>query len=241
MSKKTVNQTKIGQNLTLVEWCDQQVNDGHELTLCWDGGNDSGWISLEIDGQSTDDKYSRTLISHLDDELEYGSWAGEFGASGRANYDPDEKAFMGIDNYYETEAEEYKVNIPIKISKHLWFNELNIHIEVDSADQTPQIGVELAIRNGFKTSEYSTVEDDLTIYLKEKVEDVINEYIDNVEGDFNSIWDNKTINYSEGTVKGEYRVFNLQEIEMRYDNTTKKDICLDVTDIELTTINENED
>ena len=27
-----------GQNLTLVEWCDQMTEQGHDLKITWDGG-----------------------------------------------------------------------------------------------------------------------------------------------------------------------------------------------------------
>ena len=55
----------------------------------------------------------------MDNELDYGSWAGDFSANGEAVYDSKEKAFVGTDYYSETESVPVKVSIPINIPKDL--------------------------------------------------------------------------------------------------------------------------
>ena len=84
---------------TVLEWCKEQVAQGHELKICWEGGGDSGWCYFQIDGEEANNEYTDHLVNSMYSELDYGSWAGEFTATGEATFDPSENAFVGIDDY----------------------------------------------------------------------------------------------------------------------------------------------
>mgnify|MGYP003335272251 CR=1 FL=1 len=47
---------KQTMKLSLIDWCDQQVADGHDLKLHWEGGGDSGWCYFTIDGENAENK-----------------------------------------------------------------------------------------------------------------------------------------------------------------------------------------
>ena len=76
------------KKLSVKEWCDQQVAEGKELTLRWEGGGDSGWVYFELDGSQVENEYTEKLVDYCYDVLDYGSWAGEFDATGEATYNP---------------------------------------------------------------------------------------------------------------------------------------------------------
>ncbi len=227
------------QKLNLVEWCDKQVAENHELIIKWDGGGDSGWCEFLIDGELVENEYTETLLSHMYDTLDYGSWAGEFSASGTASYSTSEKAFVGDDNYSETETDDHNVDILFRIPKHLWFNRIELHIEVGSSDETPQVGVELIILNGFKLDEHTDLEKQLSDELEAKVENAIQDFIDHTGKEFRSIWDDTLFEFSEGVINGDYREFTIKNVPMSHDYTTVKGICLELADINELTNEEN--
>lgn len=52
------------------------------------------WLGVfEIDGEKEDNEFTNTLVDLMYDELDYGSWAGEFSASGTAILQPRNKVF----------------------------------------------------------------------------------------------------------------------------------------------------
>mgnify|MGYP003343205748 CR=1 FL=1 len=227
MSKK---QTSLTKKLTLVEWCDQQVENGHELTLHWEGGNDSGWCYFQIDGESAENDYTEKLTNWMYDHLDYGSWAGEFSATGEATYDFEKKAFIGIDHYSETETMAYKVDIPIHIPKHLWFGELGIHVECNY-DDTPQVDITFGISNGFLTEEHGEAEEALRIDIKDKILEAISAWENKTGLSLESIWDERTIPFSDFKVEGDVLAGTLEYLDFRYPEEEEKQICLDLKEI----------
>ena len=147
----------MAQTLTvdqsLIKWCDKQVAEGKKLEICWEGGGDSGWVYFQIDGKNVGEvniPEISTLVDRMYDELDYGSWAGEFSANGSAEYNPELKAFIGIDNYSESETSDFKKDIEIIIPKSLWFDAVRYSIEdSDPDEQDVQTDFQFQIRNGF--------------------------------------------------------------------------------------------
>jgi len=218
---------------TLLSWCDQQVKDGKELKLVWDGGNDSGWVHFEIDGDSYDDEHTEKLVDYMYNHLDYGSWAGEFSANGEAIYNVEEQAFVGTDYYSESQTMEYDVNIPIPVPKHLWFDQLNIHIEVNY-DETPDCQVEFTIKNGFLTGEHQKLEKQINDYLVEEMTNAIVKFEQEEEVGFESIWDDVILtqaNFSEESEDS--KIAYVQEVDFRYPDGDEKEIYLDLKTIEI--------
>lgn len=154
----------------VIKWCDEQSQDGKEVAICWEGGNDSGWVYIEVDGDNTSSEESDWLVEQMCSILDYGSWAGEFSASGRAEYNSETKMFEGEDVYTEdtTETLELKLEdaIVVKIPKKFYFEELEIQIE-NILDGGP-VAIVPKVKNGFLSTELITLCESLQDDFSEK-------------------------------------------------------------------------
>ena len=165
----------------ILDWCLKKTEEGSTVVLMWDGGGDSGWVHLEVDGSDSSDPEAEALIDMMYDQLDYGSWAGEFSASGEAPFDPDTKMFQGTDYYTETDSTNAECKIEIRIPKHIHFDDLEIHTE----DEDCSISVNFGIRNGFEHPDAAALEAKLADELKDQfikaAEDDV-EDIDQIDG-----------------------------------------------------------
>jgi hypothetical protein len=220
---------KKTQKLNLIDWCDQQVAEGKELKIVWDGGNDSGWVHCELDGTDIENEYTETLTDYMNSNLDYGSWAGEFSASGDAVYDTNLRAFVGEDYYSEIHSVQHDINAPIVIPKHLWFNELHIHIETeDKYDVT--VTCRFIISNGFLTEEHKELLSRIENHLEKQVQESIEKF--DVDGTFDSIWDDVRITPADVAEKTELdNIFYVKEVEFRVNETEEKSIYLDLNEV----------
>ena len=181
----------------IIDWCNQTVDDGKELKFTWEGGGDSGWADLVLDGNNIDvPGYSNVLLDGIYEHLDYGSWAGEFHASGEAIYDKDEQAFVGVDNYSEDETVAHSCSIVFDIPSKIWYDSINIRIESED-EGYPEIEVSFIVRNGFLTQEHREIADLLKDEISAKVNDEL-ETFKNGEYELRSIWDDVRFNRSEG-------------------------------------------
>ena len=212
---------------SLIEWLDAQAEAGLDVKLKWEGGGDSGWVYFEIDGETIENDHTSRLVDWMYDHLDYGSWAGEFSANGEAVYDPKEKAFVGTDYYSETATMSQEVNISIRMPKHLWFNQLSIHIECNY-DETPQIETGFGISNGFLTSEHKQIEEYLNQNIQEKLGEAIKDWEDHEGLELESIWDDSNLLFSDFKVEGNELVGVIENIEFRYPEEDPKEIYLDL-------------
>lgn len=212
----------------LIKWCDQQVKEGKELKLHWEGGGDSGWVYFTIDGQTISDKSDcpreiEELIELMYDCLDYGSWAGDFSATGEAIYDEKTKSFEGTDCYGEDDTHYQECEIKIRVPNHLWFDAIEYNIEDD------EINVDTAfiIRNGFLTEEHDKVADEIKEVINIGANEAVNDYLRSSDAlEFRSIWQNDRIERSSFKEEGDYLVFSIEEINIGIYNNTDKDVCL---------------
>jgi hypothetical protein len=217
---------------SIIQWCNEQHEQGKELKLVWDGGGDSGWVHFEIDGDSYDDEHTEKLVDYMYNQLDYGSWAGEFNASGDAIYDPEEQAFVGVDNYSETQTLSQEVNISVAIPKNLWFDELSIHIEADY-DATPEVEVGFGIKNGFLTPQHDEVEKSLTKIIAEKVHQAVIDWENHTGHELENIWDDITLRFEDFEVVGDQLIAEIKHIDFRYPDGYDKEIYLNLKTIEI--------
>lgn len=181
----------------IIDWCNQQVDEGKELKFTWDGGSDSGYADLVLDGNNIDvSGYSNVLLDGIYEELDYGSWAGEFHASGEAIYNKEEQAFVGIDDYSEDETIGHDCSIVFDVPSKIWYDSINIRVEVNY-DDSPDIQVDFVVKNGFLTQEHREIADLLKDEISAKVNDEIEKF-KNGGADFRNVWENLIINRSEG-------------------------------------------
>lgn len=119
---------------------------GHKIELEWNGGGDSGevWINInekridipwDSSKQNFQEKIHYHVIDSMYDHLDYGSWAGEFSASGTAEFvhDGDFIGFRGTDYYSEEEGHTGVINLEIRIPA-AWLTEEMKTVWVDISD-----------------------------------------------------------------------------------------------------------
>ena len=231
LSKKAAKAKKIEVKLSVLEWCKQQVKDGKELVIHWEGGGDSGWAHFEIDGQTVDNEYTDHLVNSMYHELDYGSWAGEFNATGSAKFDPAENAFIGIDDYQEHERISYDCDISLKVPNSLWYDRIHYRIEC-SPDESVSTEINFAIQNGFLTDEHKEMERVLQDVLDDEIPKLIEKFIE--EGnEFRDIWESEMFLKTDGEDKGAYTEFKITEIGIGTYTSQEKDIVLYIEEDEM--------
>ena len=230
---------KLQTKSSLIEWCDKQVAEGKTLSLHWEGGGDSGWVYMEIDDKEVterddaEDSPVNQLINLMYDQLDYGSWAGEFSACGEATYDPEQKAFIGIDNYSEDNTEHYECDLQVRVPKALWFDRLEIEVQNEQAT----ISAFFHIRNGFTTEEHDQWIADFEHDFADEVDKVITRFCsDPKTAEYRNVWHTEEINRSDFKEEGDYLVYTIEELNINTESTEEKDICL-----ELESVNDYED
>ena len=209
----------------IIDWCNQTVDDGKELKFTWEGGGDSGWANLELDGNNIEVAgYSDKLLDGIYEELDYGSWAGEFHASGEAIYNKEEQAFVGIDDYSEDETIIHDCEIVVDVPNKLWYDSIDIRIEVNY-DESPDIRVDFVVKNGFLTQKHRETADLLAEELSTKINAEIVKFSQRYE--FRSIWEQFVINRSEGveTTPG-FVKHEISSINMGTTSSEEKSIYL---------------
>lgn len=133
---------------------------GHEIQLEWNGGGDSGSVWLNLDRKTIDvdfystnlslyDKIHGFLIDKMYDELDYGSWAGEFSANGTAEFviEEDFIGFKGTDFYSEDEFHSCNLNFKVKVPKELIPSEANrLLFNMDGGYDNSHVNIRLSFR-----------------------------------------------------------------------------------------------
>lgn len=128
-----------------------------EIKITWEGGNDNGSFSLYIDGEDTDIDWNKKdgtydLVDYIEDEIGYGSFAGDFNTNGEVVYDVEEGAFIGLDSYEETQEFTYNLKKPIllTIPKDLWFDTIEVEMSgyMSGYDDDVDASVRLSVTNG---------------------------------------------------------------------------------------------
>jgi hypothetical protein len=170
----------------VIKWCDEQSQNGNEVAICWEGGGDSGWVYMEVDGEQASAEEADWLIDRMCDILDYGSWAGEFSASGRAVYDAETKVFEGDDIYSEDSTEEVELNedqiIKIKIPKRYFLE--GLRVEFDNILDGGEVSITPVVRNGIINSELV----DVCKSMEKEIEDKAVEILSNTTSSDYSGW-----------------------------------------------------
>jgi hypothetical protein len=226
MAKKA---KKLEVKPSVLEWCNKQVDEGNELKICWSGGNDSGWTHFQIDGEDVDNEYTEYLVDRMYEVLDYGSWAGEFSAQGEAVYNKEEQAFVGIDDYSEDETVSKECNIVIQVPQELWHDSLSINIEGNDGDRT-RIEARFGIKNGFLSDKHIVFISGLEERMEEEVDAVIEDFVQNSDRDYRSIWETINLEPKDGVVKGDFLEYTIEELNIGTTSSDEKDVYLEITE-----------
>jgi hypothetical protein len=210
------------ENLTLEEWCKKVTDAGHELSIVWEGGGDSGWVHFEIDGNEEDNVYTRALVDFADDYLDYGSWAGEFQSVGSAVYSSEDNCFLGTDNYSEDTTVDVDCEIEIKVPKTLWFDSLEINFEEGSTK------VDFTIKNGFLTDNHQLLEKTLQTQLTEQTDELIEDFCEN--NNFIYFSQDVSIDRSEFVENSDGSLtYVIESLGIGATEGDDRDLCLEIT------------
>lgn len=201
----------------ILDWCLKKTEEGSEIILMWDGGSDSGWVHLDVDGEDSDDAEAEALADMMCDQLDYGSWAGEFSASGEAPFDAETKMFQGTDYYSETDSAASDCEIEIRIPKHIHFDDLLIHTE----DLDCTTSVSFGIRNGFQHPDANALETTLAEYLRKEIIKAIK----NDNDDIDSYWGDYSLSRESDFIEdGDDVVAVLKNVHYSINVITEKDV-----------------
>lgn len=213
----------------VIKWCDEQSQNGYEVSICWEGGGDSGWVYMEVDGEQASSEEADWLVDRMCDILDYGSWAGEFSASGRATYDSETKVFEGDDVYSEDSSEEVELKedqiIKIKIPKRYFFEELRV--EFDNILDGGSVTITPVVRNGIINSELIVLCESMEDQIREKAVEILN----NATSSDYSGWQTENFTVSELEDENpENYVFNITRLEYMGYNEEIRGIIVDLNE-----------
>jgi hypothetical protein len=207
----------------ILDWCMKKTEEGSEVVLQWDGGGDSGWVHLEVDGTDSSDPEAEALVDMMYDQLDYGSWAGEFSASGEAPFDPETKMFQGIDYYTETDSTNAKASIEIRIPKHIHFDD----IDIETQDEDCTVNVTFGIRNGFDHPDTESVAKKLQEMLSEEIMEAAKADVDDKD-EIDGFWENYQIFRTDFTEDGDDLVYTLEDIVYSKRETSENHVEIDL-------------
>jgi hypothetical protein len=214
----------------VIKWCDDKSQNDQKVTIHWEGGGDSGWVYLQVDGENTNSNEADWLIDKMHDELDYGSWAGEYSANGSAEYNPENKSFEGTDYYSEDDYATHTLNIPIyfKVPKKFYLE--NLILELEDIPSGGHVQLCSRMHVGFGNEALDT-------YLKDEVSPGI---LDNVIKAFDtelpevedSNW--QTIIYDKDKVEEagshhpDHYLFKIEELEYRTYKTRENEVVMNL-------------
>lgn len=213
----------------LKEWADKLTAEGKELRMTWDGGGDSGWVDFLIDdkepAEGIDADNAELLRDMCYSELDYGSWAGEFSATGEAVYNPEASAFVGTDYYSEDEQEDCNKQITVTIPSDIWFDRLDITVQ----DEEINIQTDFIIRNGFNFPDKTQIEQNLTDDLESKFREAVDEFIKETGHEYRSVWEEISLPFTAFTDMGNgTRQAVIDGFSVGTYNSSEKDIIINV-------------
>lgn len=190
---------------------------------------DSGWVYFEIDGQTVDNEYARALVDQMDQTLDYGSWAGEFNASGSAVYDSATNSFTGTDYYGEDESEVLDIDFTIRVPKKFWFNTFHLEVERNYDDHT-NVAASFLVKNGFLSQEHKDFCSNLEHNLVKDFDDVFDNYESKNDYSFRSSTDSWILDRSDATEDGDDLVFNITQVDIQVTTEEDKTVVLELNE-----------
>jgi len=209
-------------------------NGEKEVKVCWDGGNDSGNADLYVDGEVRPwegrAEMEEDVIDLVLDDLGYGGFAGDFSTEGEVIFDVKKKAFIGQDNYCQSESThisfpDKELKIPIlrvEVPKDLWFDELNLATQHEDITD-----VEIIVKNGPVVELHGETEEAIKDYL----DGWFNEHLYNkIREDIDGMWNEFSFEYSDFILdqKKEVRYVEITGLHYSYRESDNKDVYIEI-------------
>lgn len=235
--RKDQNKKKMREHMQdIITWCDEKVANGEELTMEWDGGNDSGCFYLKLDDQDITPDYSDTesipamLMSMCEDEADYGSFAGDYYTIGKLIYNAETKTFEGVDDFSTNDSAVITdFNLEVKIPETFWFDSLALTINLSGSAEIDQINASLVLDNGPTSDMHETWETQAVKDIEEHINKFFNDGKldpDTVDGAYNDIF----IDKEDMTLENGMYICKVDSIEYSLRTSEEKDISICLTD-----------
>ena len=214
-------------------WFDMQASIGKEVAICWEGGGDSGWAYFTVDGENTENEHTDLVVDLMYEKLDYGSWAGEFYASGQAIYNADEKAFDGVDSCGTDEGNYLEITdnpIVFEIPKHFAFDLLAVMTEDENCHTT----CAFAGMNRFERPDESEFLDNLSVKIRDEILKRIDAYSDSPESNGNEItsfWNEYTLRRSEMTDNDDTYIGVIAEIDFTENDFEERNMRIELEEM----------
>lgn len=214
-------------------WFDEQAKEGKEVAICWDGGGDSGWVYFEVSGSNVENEHTELVVDLMYEKLDYGSWAGEFYASGRAIYNADSKSFEGVDSCSVDEGASLEITdnpIVFEIPKHFAFDLLAIMTE----DENCRTTAAFAGMNRFQRPDEVEFLDKLSETIQSEILKRIDKYEQSAGASGNEIssfWNEYTLRRSEMTDNGDSYIAAISEIHFTESECEERLICIELAEM----------
>jgi hypothetical protein len=224
----TFDELSEKQKVAIVrQWCDEQKEQGLDVCLDWDGGNDSGCVSWA--GESTENIITDYIIDRVYDILDYGSWAGDFYAQGTMSYDEKEKAFVGEDHYSESEYTNINPEVFLNIPSKFYFEQIDYSVTDDDYRECVEVNFVIHVANGF-------IDPELEEWVKRQetiLETVIKERLNDltfIETDYQGMDSSGSIRREEFTETEDGLLSGALDISYREDIGSSKDVMLNLNE-----------
>ena len=227
LSKKAAKAKEPVIKKSILNWLSQLDENGNELSIGWEGGGDSGWAYFEIDGHREDNEYTEALVDHMHDELNYGSWAGEFSASGKAIYDAKTRTFEGTDYYGEDGNDILDIDFKIKVPKKLWFDVIHVEVEANY-DDVVNTDVRFIVKNGFLTQEHSDICSNLEEVLKDNFSSLFDNYESTDNHEFRGCTDSWILERKDAVEEDDTLIFTINKVDVQTIDNEEKTIVLEL-------------
>jgi hypothetical protein len=101
----------------------------------------------------------------------------------------------------------------------IWFDQLDIYIEMENGDDKPSVAPSFIIANGPMTDQHTEIENKIEEAIKKQVIKVLEDI-----SNFNSLYENITIAHQEFNKRKDKLVFVIKKIEYSYDGCHENSI-----------------
>lgn len=205
-----------------LEYCNELTKNGEKLAVTWEGGNDSGFYTVLVNDKELDwqDERVDRLVQFIDEEIGYGSFAGDFSTDGSLEFIKEQQCFQGFDCYMGPENDIGECDIHIDLTTDIWFDEVRLHIDSDE-DHNDEIRIELVVNNGPLTKKHAHLEKKATESFSTEIEAFIQE-----NTQVKRIWYQHVIPRGLFTKKGKKLRHIIKEIPFSYDHVDERPVII---------------
>jgi len=211
--------------LSLRQRLDAIADEGKEIKVTWEGGNDSGSFTVYIEGKECEygDVDHDEIIDKLDEDLDFGSWSGDFFADGSVVYDSKEGAFIGEGRDVTSEVASLSdISIELRVPKYLNFDIIRIYTEGSYCWHELRVRCNFIINNGPVFEEHSFTEEAMNDYLMERICHILDTNEDSKHEEIGYVGNEWSITRESFDEDGEDLVYIIDELDFEFNDSNER-------------------